>query len=94
MQNGLFRPGGDLFGREKLAIEPATGLGFYRIGLNLRLVNMTALGASKGPMLEAGTRRDNALNRRAGMASWTARALRGTHGHGTDPGKGHNRLKL
>jgi hypothetical protein len=53
----------NLFRRVKLAVEPAEGFGLYRIGLNLRLVNMTAFGAAKGPMLEAGTRRDNTLNR-------------------------------
>jgi hypothetical protein len=74
-RDGLAR---ELFRRVKLAVEPAKCFGRYRIALNLRLVNMTAFGASKGPMLEARTRRDNALNRRTGLAPRTARTLHST----------------
>ena len=60
--------------------------------LDLRLVDVAAFHASQGPMLKAGTRRDNALNCRTGLASRTARTLGGERrrvliGHGIDPGK-------
>jgi hypothetical protein len=59
-------------------------------------MDMAAFGASQRPMLKAGTRRDNALNCHAGLASGTAWALSGAErqvgrrlrvGHGVDPGK-------
>jgi hypothetical protein len=60
--------------------------------LDLRLVDVAAFHASYGPVLKAGTRRDNALNCRTGLASRTARTLGGERrrlriGHGIDPGK-------
>jgi hypothetical protein len=60
--------------------------------LDLRLVDVAAFHASQGPVLKAGTRRDNALNCRTGLASRTARTLGGERrrlriGHGIDPGK-------
>jgi len=55
-------------------------------------VEVAAFHASQGPVLKAGTRRDNALNCRTGLASRTARTLGGERrrlriGHGIDPGK-------
>jgi hypothetical protein len=71
-------------------------IGLHRIGVDLRLKDMAAFGASQRPVLEAGTRRDNALDCQPGLASGTA-ALRGAGrqggrrrlqiGHGVDPGK-------
>jgi hypothetical protein len=63
--------------------------------LDLRLVDVAAFHASQGPVLKAGTRRDNALNCRTGLASRTARTLGGERrrlriGHGIDPGQGHD----
>jgi hypothetical protein len=60
--------------------------------LDLRLVDVAAFHASQSPVLKAGTRRDNALNCRTGLASRTARTLGGERrrlriGHGIDPGK-------
>ena len=60
--------------------------------LDLLLVDVAAVHASQGPVLKAGTRRDNALNCRTGLASRTARTLGGERrrlriGHGIDPGK-------
>ena len=60
--------------------------------LDLHLVDVAAFHASQGPVLKAGTRRDNALNCRTGLASRTARTLGGERrrlriGHGIDPGK-------
>ena len=60
--------------------------------LDLRLVDVAAFHASQGPVLKAGTRWDNALNCRTGLASRTARTLGGERrrlriGHGIDPGK-------
>jgi hypothetical protein len=60
--------------------------------LDLRLVEVAAFHASQSPVLKAGTRRDNALNCRTGLASRTARTLGGERrrvriGHGVDPGK-------
>ena len=59
---------------------------------HLRLVDVAAFHASQGPVLKAGTRRDNALNCRTGLASRTAWTLGGKRrrvriGHGIDPGK-------
>ena len=66
----------------------------YSLGVNfdLRFMDMAAFGAPQGPMLKAGTRRDSALDRHAGLASRTARTLGGARrrrlqiGHGIDPG--------
>jgi len=60
--------------------------------LDFRLVDVAAFHASQSPVLKAGTRRDNALNCRTGLASRTARTLGGERrrvriGHGIDPGK-------
>jgi hypothetical protein len=41
-------------------------------GVHLRLMDMSTLDASQGPVLKAGTRWDNALDRRAGLASRAA----------------------
>jgi hypothetical protein len=55
-------------------------------------MDMAAFGAPQSPMLKAGTRRDSALDRHAGLASRTARTLGGSRrwrlqiGHGIDPG--------
>ena len=59
---------------------------------HLRLVDVAAFHASQGPVLKAGTRRDNALNCRTGLASRTAWTLGGKRrrvriGHSIDPGK-------
>jgi hypothetical protein len=60
-------------------------------------VDVAAFRAPQGPVLEAGTRRDSALDCHAGLASGTARTLGGARrqcgrrrlqiGHGIDPGK-------
>jgi hypothetical protein len=49
----------------------------YSLGVNfdLRFMDMAAFGAPQGPMLKAGTRRDSALDRHAGLASRTARTI-------------------
>jgi hypothetical protein len=48
-----------------------------RVNFDLRFMDMAAFGAPQGPMLKAGTRRDSALDRDAGLASRTAWTLGG-----------------
>jgi len=55
-------------------------------GPHLRLVDMSAFGASQGPVLESGSRWRNALGRRATLtlraagSRWRSRDLRCRHG--------------
>jgi hypothetical protein len=75
-----------------LSIIGAVAPRIMRDELDLRLVDVAAFHASQSPVLKAGTRRDNALNCRTGLASRTARTLGGERrrlriGHGIGPGK-------
>jgi hypothetical protein len=80
------------------SIIGAVAPSIMRYELDLRLVDVAAFRAPQGPVLKAGTRRDNALDCHAGLASGTARALSGARrqfgrrrrlqiGHGVDPSK-------
>ncbi len=50
-------------------------VGFHRVDKDLCLKDVAALGAAQGPMLEAPTRRNNALHGHTALASRAARAL-------------------
>jgi hypothetical protein len=58
-------------------LKLATNIGLHGVNFDLRFMDMAAFGAPQGPMLKAGTRRDSALDRHAGLASGTARTLGG-----------------
>ena len=51
-----------------------------RVYVDLRFMDVAALGAPQSPMLKAGARRDSALDRHAGLASRTARTVGGGGG--------------
>jgi hypothetical protein len=54
--------------RAKLAGYPSVRFGLHRIGLNLRLMDVSALGASQRPVLEPGTAGRRSLDERGRLA--------------------------
>jgi hypothetical protein len=65
-----------LLGRFEFAIEPTPRVGVHGVGGDLRLMDMAASGAAQGPVLEAGTRRGDALDLHARLAFETTRPFR------------------
>jgi hypothetical protein len=57
----------------EFAVEPARRFGLQRVHVYLKLVDVTAPGASQGPMLEAGACLNNSINLRARLTHGTGR---------------------
>jgi hypothetical protein len=76
MRFPVSRPNVLLLWRPEFAIEPTPGIGVHGIGGNLRLTDIAAPDASKGPVLESGSRRGDALNLHARLTFEATRPLR------------------